>query len=218
MSRPRTPEHFPRMKIRGARRRRLAPYQRFARAAAQSAHALSELGLASAHADISMERLAALALAVGQAYPGTLAALAADPGSDAYLADHGGENPPATPAMCPTWFTWSAFGASYPDTECQSGTLLDLDSLSTSDGVPCPMCDPAGHWEQAFGGTSFAPVCLRCHQGISSGTPIVFHERGHALAMAAHCNACRKRTWVGTGEDRSLFADEIPSYEYPAAA
>lgn len=30
MTKPRTPEFFPRMKVRGARRRRLAPYQRFA--------------------------------------------------------------------------------------------------------------------------------------------------------------------------------------------
>lgn len=28
MTKPRTPEFFPRMKVRGARRRRLAPYQR----------------------------------------------------------------------------------------------------------------------------------------------------------------------------------------------
>ena len=30
MAKPRTPEFFPRMKVRGARRRRLAPFQRVA--------------------------------------------------------------------------------------------------------------------------------------------------------------------------------------------
>ena len=31
MSKPRNPRYFPRMKVRGAKRRRLAPYQRMAR-------------------------------------------------------------------------------------------------------------------------------------------------------------------------------------------
>jgi len=48
MTKPRTPEFFPRMKVRGARRRRLAPYQRMS-------GQFSRLGSAAREALTAME-------------------------------------------------------------------------------------------------------------------------------------------------------------------
>ena len=50
MGNPRTPQYFPKMKVRGARRRRLAPWQRAYRA-------LDGLNVSAANAAISMRVL-----------------------------------------------------------------------------------------------------------------------------------------------------------------
>jgi len=50
MSNPRTPRYFPHMRVRGARRRRFAPFQRLAGSFDQLAGAFDQLGRASATA------------------------------------------------------------------------------------------------------------------------------------------------------------------------
>lgn len=53
MNRPRTPEHYPRMKVRGERRRRIAPLQR-------SRRSFKQFSLAAEHAATSFAALAAI--------------------------------------------------------------------------------------------------------------------------------------------------------------
>lgn len=53
MNRPRTPEHYPRMKVRGERRRRIAPSQR-------SRRSFTQFSLAVGHAATSLDALAAI--------------------------------------------------------------------------------------------------------------------------------------------------------------
>lgn len=60
-TKPRTPEHFPRMKVRGARRRRLAPRQlaigRMHRAFEGLGAALHQIGESARYVTISIEAI-----------------------------------------------------------------------------------------------------------------------------------------------------------------
>ena len=94
-------------------------------------------------------------------------------------------------------FEWSAFGAPYMDTYCQEGTLFDADSETGGD-IPCPFCDPAGHWEYEFDGGYVAPTCTNCEQILPDGTALIFHD-GRGLTFSADCPIC--------GHQRMLYRD-----------
>jgi len=229
MQHPRTPRHFPRMKVRGARRRELALDHRFERFMDQAmpgwerwnsysdvVEHLVQFGEAATDASAVLDSFATTVGEVGRSSAAILDAYL-DPGSDGYLVRLGLAHPPAD-ARCPGAFLWSAFGATYPDTDCIDGVLADADrDHSTLDGIPCPMHQPGAFLEHEYGGTYYQPVCLRCDQGLATGTPIFFHEIGYGLRMSARCGACRKPTWI-TARDASRYGDEIPPYEIPDAA
>jgi len=231
MQHPRTPRHFPRMKVRGSRRRELTPRHLLDRHMDTAmpgwerwndyddlGDQLEALAAAAVPASASLAQLAQAAEKVGRAFTTSIAWLTEpDPGRDGYLVRLGLDHPPAD-ARCPGAFLWSAFGASYPDTDCVDGVLADADhDHSTLEGIPCPMHQPGAFWKHEYGGTYYQPVCLRCDQGLATGTPILFHEIGYGLRMSARCGACRKPTWI-TARDASRYGDEIPPYEIPDAA
>lgn len=85
-------------------------------------------------------------------------------------------------------FEWSAFGAPYMDTYCIEGTLFDADSETGGD-IPCPFCDPAGHWDYEFDGSYVAPTCSKCEDILPNLTPLTFHD-GHGLKFSTDCPKC----------------------------
>ena len=177
MRRARTPRHFPRMKIRGARRRGTAWLHGFQRS-------MDELA-----------RAAGIGAAAFDMFAHTVAAFDSAPDyDDSYLERLGREAPPDD-VECPTWFTWSAFGATYPDTECTGGRLTDLDS-GTYTYDPCPMHRAADFYEQHFGGGYIIPTCARCERQLPTETPLQWHERGRSLSASAVCPSCERRTWT----------------------
>lgn len=189
----RTPRHYPRMKVRGARRRRIAWLHGFQRSMDEMARAA---GIAAANFDMFAHTVAAFDSAPDY--------------DDSYLEQLGREAPPADVA-CPTWFTWSAFGAAYPDTECQDGLLLDLDS-DRQPSDPCPMCQSASFFDQQFGGSYVVPTCARCEHLLPDGAVLQWHERGHALSASAFCPDCDKRTWTVMRDYADELGDETPEW------
>lgn len=172
----RTPRHYPRMKIRGARRRGAAWLHRFQRSMDE------------------MARAAGVSAAAFDMFAHTVAAFDSAPaGDDSYLERLGRQAPPDE-APCPTWFTWSAFGATYMDTQCDRGLLLDLDSLRRE--LSCPMCNPASFYEQHYAGNYVIPTCARCERQLPTETPLQWHELGMALSASALCPWCERRTWT----------------------
>jgi len=181
----RTPRHYPRMKIRGARRRRIAWLHGFQRSMDELAGAA---GIAAANFDMFAHTVAAFDSAPDY--------------DDSYLERLGREAPPAD-VECPTWFTWSAFGATYMDTQCDGGLLLDLDSLRRE--LSCPMCLPASFYEQHYGGGYVIPTCARCERQLPTETPLQWHELGRSLSASAVCPSCERRTWTLMRE----YADDV---------
>ena len=173
----RTPRPYPRMKVRGARRRGAAWLHRFQRSMDEMAGAA---GISAAAFDMFAHTVAAFD--------------SAPDGDDSYLERLGRQAPPDE-APCPTWFTWSAFGATYPDTECAGGRLLDLDGPTQTD-EPCPACRPSDFYEQQFGGSYVIPTCARCERQLPSETSLRWHELGKSLSASAVCPSCDLRTWV----------------------
>jgi hypothetical protein len=196
-TKPRTIRHYPRMKVRGARQRRLVPIHRAWRAADALADAFARIVKASAESAASMPDMAAAAL------------VAVDEQRDPYLEALGREEPPAD-VTCPVWFTWSAFGAWYMDTQCDRGVLLDLDSLSRE--LSCPMCDPTGFYEQHYGGGCIVPTCARCEDMLPTGTVLQWHELGNSLSASAECGPCGKRTWTLMRDYWDALGDDIPEW------
>jgi hypothetical protein len=97
---------------------------------------------------------------------------------------------------CPGYFTWSAFGASYPDTVCasvvqwddenyQGHGLCDADDDFREKGVPCPFCSPESFLEYQFGGGFYVPMWAETEEPVPDRTPIRFHETGNSLWMSA---------------------------------
>lgn len=111
---------------------------------------------------------------------------------------------------CPGHLTWSAFGASYPDTVCSSaltstdglplpsGVLADADDDFRLADIPCPFCDPAGFAEYQFGGWCNVPLCGVDEARLPEGTAIHFHD-ATALWWSAEC--------PDHGEQRVLVRD-----------
>lgn len=104
------------------------------------------------------------------------------------------EAPPET-VSCPVDFTWSRFGASYPDTQCQDGLLFDLDSDRAPE-EPCPICNPESFYDGMWGGGETIPTCAKCEKTLPSGTAITFSENGDALEFSAPCPTCNMKTWT----------------------
>lgn len=94
-------------------------------------------------------------------------------------------------AGCPTWFTWSAFGASYPDTQCIDGFLWDLDKcdddkqLYGGGDIPCPMCNPEMATDYFFGGGYKVPFWKHDNIRLPDGTKITYEEEGRSLKLTA---------------------------------
>lgn len=197
MRRPRTPDHFPRMKIRGARRRALH------RPGYLERHLVAFAEAAGRAATLTATQMAEALAVVGQAFA-----------VDAYLLRLG-RSAPADSVECPTWFTWSAFGAPYMDTQCDGGLLLDLDSLRRED--PCPMCNAASFYEHQFGGAFNVPTCARCERMLPTGTALQWHELGRSLSASAACPSCEKRTWTLMRDYGETLGERTPEW-HPAEA
>lgn len=96
---------------------------------------------------------------------------------------------------CPGYFTWSAFGATYPDTVCasvvefsdgyQGWGLCDADDGFRDKGIPCPFCDSAGFLYYQHGGSYRVPYWDGTDERVASHTEIHFHEKGSSLWMSA---------------------------------
>lgn len=108
--------------------------------------------------------------------------------------DENGAHPDGAAPACPSLpgpFEWSAFGASYPDTSCENGTCLDLDSLSTAAGIPCPFCRPVDFFDYHWGESGLEPTCASCSTRLTS-QGLVFHD-GAALTWSVWCTTCDRR-------------------------
>ena len=101
-----------------------------------------------------------------------------------------------TTQACPGHFTWSAFGAPYPDTVCasvvqwndesyQGHGLCDADDDFREKGVPCPFCSPESFLEYEFGVGFYVPMWSETEERVPDRTPIRFHEAGSSLWMSA---------------------------------
>ncbi|MFE6966944.1 hypothetical protein ACFVAJ_17670 [Agromyces sp. NPDC057679] len=106
---------------------------------------------------------------------------------------------------CPKNLTWSAFGATYPDTYCVDGLLYDADS-NLGGEISCPFCDPVGFTDYQFGGGYVIPLCSHGEHRIPNGTPIHYHD-GDNLWWTADC--------LEHGEQRILWRDlsNLPDFD-----
>ncbi|MBF4578923.1 hypothetical protein [Frigoribacterium sp. VKM Ac-2530] len=204
---PRTRQHFPRMKLRGKRRRherRLFSQTNLTNLFGDFADLVSSTAQATGmHAD----QMARAINEMVQAYQGSVRALERDP----YLVALNREEPPAE-VTCPVWFLWSAFGGR-GDTQCDpvSGYLLDTDEYDITT-TPCPMHQPAEFYEWAWGGSYIVPTCARCERMLPTGTPLQMHELGTSLSASAECGTCGKRTWVLMRNYADALGDETPQW------
>lgn len=109
---------------------------------------------------------------------------------------------------CPGHLTWSAFGATYPDTVCASALtwpdghrgygLCDADADFREGDVPCPFCDPDSFIDYQWSvGTGETVILWETdEQAVHPDTEIHFHD-GQALWWTA--------THPERGEERVLF-------------
>lgn len=112
------------------------------------------------------------------------------------------EQNPLSKEECPGDFLWSAFGANYPDTQCQNGQLVDMDSLNISE-IPCPYCNPGSFTEYMFDLPTI-PECAACAGMLPLGTEIHYHENDQgSLWWSASCPACglQRVNMVDHGDD-----------------
>lgn len=201
MRHPRTPQHFPLMKVRGRSRRTTTrpPDSKLAFAATA---ALAATGMGA-------ERASRALVQIAQSYQASVKALQRDP----YLEALGREEPPAS-STCPTWFVWSPFGG-FADTQCDTATgyLFDTDDMNHGADVPCPMHKPVDFYEWAWGGAYIVPTCARCEQMVPTGTPLQMHELERSLSASAECGSCGKRTWILMRDYADELGDETPEWE-----
>ena len=205
-TKPRTIRHYPRMKLRGWRRRRLVtPFAQVDLRPLLTLH--GDLVKAFIATGTAAEEAAAILERFGQAYQGSVKALERDP----YLVALGRAEPPAD-VTCPTWFLWSAFGGR-GDTQCDPASryLLDTDEDDLTE-TPCPMHQPADFYDWAWGGACIVPTCARCEQMLPSGTPLQMHELGRSLSASAECGPCGKRTWTLMRDYADALGDETPEW------
>lgn len=97
---------------------------------------------------------------------------------------------------CPGHFTWSAFGAPYPDTVCSTAViwedgyegwgLCDADDDFRDKGVPCPFHDQEAFLAYQYEGSYYRPYWKGTEERVPDHTPIHFHENGQSLIMSAN--------------------------------
>jgi hypothetical protein len=102
---------------------------------------------------------------------------------------------PVGKEACPGHLTWSAFGASYPDTVCASALewqpgyqgygLCDADDDFCEKGIPCPFCDPDSFMSYEFGGGYYLPYWAETTEQVPDGASFNFHEVGNSLWISA---------------------------------
>lgn len=129
------------------------------------------------------------------------------------------ENPPLPgKESCPGNLTWSAFGATYPDTVCASTLtwadghrgwgLCDADDDFRESGIPCPFCDWEAfvnyQWSVDDGETAL--LWASDETPVSKNTEIHFHD-GQTLWWTA--------THPERGEERVLMRSIIDYNENP---
>ena len=199
-TKPRTRRHYPRMKVRGRRRRPATIWS--------TVHLVDAATKAIASMGMSLEAASAAMAQIAQAYQGSVRALERDP----YLEALGRQEPP-TSSTCPTWFVWSPFGG-FADTQCDTttGYLFDTDDMNHGADVPCPMHQPVEFYEWAWGGAYIVPTCVRCEEMLPTGTPLQMHELERSLSAAAECPTCGKRTWVLMRDYADALGDETPAW------
>lgn len=129
------------------------------------------------------------------------------PAVAAHVALPGKPVNPLAKEECPGDFSWSAFGADYPDTQCDGGRLVDMDSLTISE-IPCPFDNPEAFTEYQFGDPTF-PECSRCSRILPVGTEIHYHEGDNgSLWWSAACPDCglQRVNMVDHGDDADIDA------------
>lgn len=101
---------------------------------------------------------------------------------------------------------WSAFGATYEDTACVNGLLLDLDSLVNSEQA-CPLCNPVAFFEETWDG-GVEPTCATCLTRLPADA-VQFHD-GKDLTWTVECTTCGStqpglmRDYADTTEDTDV--------------
>lgn len=117
---------------------------------------------------------------------------------------------------CPGNLTWSAFGATYPDSVCSSaldwseaehepvGVLCDADDGFRPRGdVPCPFCAPESFISWLWGEPDeFAMIWASDESQVADGTEIHFHDGKALWWTATHPTRGEERVLV-----RSLNGD-----------
>lgn len=114
---------------------------------------------------------------------------------------------------CPGYLTWSAFGATYPDTVCASAldwgdlpypgeTLCDADDEFRPKDIPCPFCDPKNFILFEWGESNEYEVRWSTDHALALGAEIHFHD-GEALWWTA--------THPTRGEERVLIHQVEPA-------
>ena len=83
---------------------------------------------------------------------------------------------------------YSVFGATYPDTECTSDGLVDLDGPTLRDDMCCPLCDPEGFFEYQWGGGYIEPTCSVCLARLPVSS-VKFID-GQTLTWTVDCPKC----------------------------
>ena len=114
---------------------------------------------------------------------------------------------PLAKEECPGDFLWSAFGADYPDTQCENGRLVDMDSGNISE-IPCPFDDSEAFTEYQFGDPTL-PECSRCSRILPVGTEIHYHEGDYgSLWWSAACPDCglQRVNMVDHSDDEDIDA------------
>ncbi len=128
--------------------------------------------------------------------------------------------------QCPGVLTWSAFGASYPDTVCSSALdwtdcdyepiaiLCDADDDHRPKDIPCPFCNPDGFIEYQWGTPDEIHIRWATDDTtVTPGTEIHFHDSDDAALWwtATHPDRGEERVLI-----RTLDIDEDSPTILPA--
>jgi len=114
---------------------------------------------------------------------------------------------------CPGHFTWSAFGAPYPDTVCATVIswdkegyigwgLCDADDDFREKGIPCPFHHTNDFISYSNGGGYWVPYWTNTNKKVPDRTEFHIHEKGQSLSVSA--------THFHYGELEVEFREEVP--------
>lgn len=121
---------------------------------------------------------------------------------------------------CPGNLTWSAFGATYPDTVCasvltwadgyQGSGLCDADDDFRERDVPCPFCSPEAFIEYEWGEPQDYLLLWASDESPADGVEIHFHDGQALWWTATHPERGEERVLIRRGfwEDGTFWTRE----------